>query len=843
MTSLQFSANKNAAKYDFKRALKSTIIPAIFTFLVSVYCFVLSPLSFLLINFRSMKNILDIVSIRKNISLCLTVFSADISDFSGENAGLLFLILGALFALVSFRFVMKKRDVNVFFSSSIDRRTMFKNRVAACLLIMAAALLIPIIVDIIINISILTKAGYIIKYGLLIFAECYVYLLTGFSIMLIAMSYCSTIVESIFFYGSIACAPTAVMYFIHSTGAAFLRGYNYADFPNYSDYGFLQPSLFHYTSIINPLMLGKAFGPFYSMDNNLINFGFHSLYMENADANIEVYSNLFQDYEEASFDYILPLIVWAVIGICFILISRRLFINIKAENAGIHGKKPFVSNLFAVEVIILAFALWVNVFYGTIQSAAAKSSANMILTLAVGAFIMLALYFIILSICKRTIKRKVKELTVPVSVIGVTLVISVILITGGFGFSTYVPDAEDISCAIITASDTNFASGEINSEPSEHSYYGEIFNPESLNAIGPFTEKEDLEALTKINEKLVEKTDNMTRNCVCVYYELKNGKVVSRLYDKTDYDAQYSILSLRDSKAAREELTYLFAGNSKQQPMTDKLKNSTIDIDKVLNYELEKNIYTVFQKGKVWIIDSNNIMTYKNIKNTPEFREALLSDLLSQTYEQRFRSKEQAIGGIYITTLNFDKEGNYYYNDYSTSFGTGYYIYPSMTNTVKYLKSTGEYELFAPQSGEIESISINTVKTIRSENSLQDDSLLSHTASLIRSNSPLQDDSFLSHQFISQNETYSEIAEYDEYYTPDEEYEEYNGFYNIKDYFKNAKTFTDSRQIKELLGKSSIYYFSNNDDFIIMIKYKKAGYVTKIIPANEIPKWVAGQKS
>lgn len=815
MTSHQFSANKSAAEYDFKRAFKSTIVPAIFTFLVSAYYFVLSPLSVLLINYSSIKSILDIEKIRKDIALCLTVFSPDISDSSGESAGILFIILGALFALVSFRFVMKKRDVNVFFSSSVDRRTMFKNRVTACLLIMAAALLVPIIADIIINISILTKAGYIIKYGLLIFAECYVYLLTGFSIMLIAMSYCSTIVESIFFSGSIACAPTAVMYFIHSMGAAFLRGYNYSDFPNYSGYGFLQPSLFHYTSIINPLILGKAFGPFYSMDNNLINFGFHTLNAGNADADIVEYSSLFKGYEEASFDYILPLILWAVIGICFILIARRLFINIKAENAGMHGKRPFATNLFAVEVIILAFALWVSIFYSTSQTVR-STSPNMVFTLTIGILIMLVLYFIILSICKRTIKRRVKELAVPVSAICVTLVISVILITGGLGFSTYVPDADDISCAIISTNDTNFASGEINIEPSDYSYYGDIFYSDNLNTIGPFTEKEDLEALTKINDKLVEKTDNMTGNSVCVYYELKNGRVVSRFYDTTDYDAQYSVLSLRDSKAAHEELTYLFAGDSKQQPITDKLKNSIIDIDNVLNYESEKNIFTVFQKGNVWVVDSNNMTTYKCIKNTPEFRKALLSDLLSQTYEQRFKPDEQAIGGIYITQLKLDNEDDYY-EDYSTVFGTGYYIYPSMTNTIKYLKSTGEYELFAPKPDEIESISINTVKSIRSKN-------------------PWQDDSFLSHQFISQNETYSSIAEYGEEYYDDE-------FYNIKDYFKDAKTFKDSKQIRELLDKSKIYCFADNDDCVIMIKYKKAGYVTKLIPANDVPKWVAGQKS
>ena len=61
----------------------------------------------------------------------------------------------------------------------------------------------------------------------------------------------------------------------------------------------------------------------------------------------------------------------------------------------------------------------------------------------------------------------------------------------------------------------------------------------------------------------------------------------------------------------------------------------------------------------------------------------------------------------------------------------GYYIYPSMTNTINYLKSTGEYKLFASDD-EIEYVSVESCKNI----------------GIIESQTYGWNPSFYSHQFI-----------------------------------------------------------------------------------------------
>lgn len=817
MTSHQFSANKNAAKYDFKSALKSIIAPSIASFLISAYSFVFSPLSqyMMYLDMSSFNR----VKIQKQIALMLVYSNlGEYVDF-GTSLGWVFLFLGAVFAMFGFSFVMRKRTVNVFFSTSVDRRTLYKNRTLAVVLMTALSIAVPIIADIIINVYFIGHFGYVLECAVLLFAQCFVYTLTGFAITAIAAAFCTTIVESAFFAAGIAVMPTAIVYLIDSLCSVFLRGYNHRNLllEYYNSSVFSKPSLFHYTSIINPLIYGKAYKPDYAVSENMINFTYRAASSQpsNIMSDSFYYDSSFvlsrySGYERVSFDYILPIIVWAVISSLMIIIARQLFIKIKAEDAGVHGTKPIASGLFAAECAIVLLALWINNYIGS-------GIVNTVFVTAIGVLIVLISYFVIISICRRTIKHKVKELITPCTVAAAAVVLITVFSSGFFGYSAYVPEAQEIEKAVITTGVTDFTSAEILTEPCTDTFDGDLFYSEIFdNAIGLFTDEDDLKALTDISKRIVEKTDNMTGSSVCICYELKNGKFISRYYDSTDYDVSYSILSLRDSKAAREELTYLLAGEPKDTPITKALESSAIYTDDFFGYEGELDTAQLFNKGFVYIVNSDNISGEKTIKNTPEFRKALLDDLLSQTYEQRFKPEEAAIGGILFSSYDYNGESDL---DILAS-DIGYYIYPSMTNTVNYLKSTGEYELFAAND-EIESVTIESCKNIREE--------------LFKSWSS---DSIFSHLFAAKN--YTPYTYDDIYYDDSYDYDDYD-MYSMPEYFKNGRVIENAEQIDELLAKARIFYFSNDDDCMVMIKYKKAGYVSKLIPANELPQWAALQ--
>ena len=798
MTSHQFSANKHAVGYDFKTALKNIIAPTVLTFLYSIFIFIAQPL-YVFSDYITMNSI-NYVKLRRNIALALT--SADTELFEGW----IFIGLGILFALFSFGFITRKKSVNVFFSSSVDRRTLYKNRVSASLVMMFAAIIIPIIFDVIINIHLVGHAGYVIGCAAALLAECFVYTAAGFAIMSIAITFCNTIIEGTFLCGTILGAPSIAVYLIDTLCRGFLEGYNHQSLSLfYTDENiFVQPSLFRYTSIINPLLLGKAYGAEYRISDNIINFCYR---FSESSGTFGAYSYGYYDsyrgYEKITFDYILPIIIWAVFCCIMLVIARQLFIKLKAENVGIHGTRPVAARMFAAVVSIALFALFAG-GYTDIKK------------IALCLVIMVIVYLVIMSVCKRTVKHKAKELIAPISSAAVICLLIVVFSTGGFGYSTYVPEVDEIDSAIITCDSTNIATNEILFDPSVDGFCGEVFRyyPEN-NILGIFTDSEDLKQFTDINKKLVEKTDNMSGNYVNVYYKLKNGKTVSRYYDETDFDACYSILSLRDSKAVREELTYLLCGNVKDRPLTQKLENTIINSASDFYASDEVGIAQLYAKGKIYIVNADNISTYKEIKNTPQFRKALLDDLLSQSYEDRFKPSETAVGGIFFgNDYAYNTEDDEYL---PASMSIGYYIYPSMTNTINYLKSTGEYKLFASDD-EIEYVSVESCKNI----------------GIIESQTYGWNPSFYSHQFISANQTSDLKTYYDEY---DE------GLKNLTDYFEKSRKLEDKEQISELVKNARIYYYTDNNDYVVLVKYKKAGYVTKLIPASEIPQWMINKSA
>lgn len=457
--------------------------------------------------------------------------------------------------------------------------------------------------------------------------------------------------------------------------------------------------------------------------------------------------------------------------------------------------------------------------YGITNRIAGINISNA-LNIVISMVFVFIIYFIIMAICRRSIKPKLRELIVPVSTIAVSGIMIAVLSTGGLGYSAYIPDVEDIDKAAITTDITNITTCEILSDPYSDSYTDSLFQNTENSAIGPFTDKEDIEKFVEINKDILaqEKSSTVTKG-IYVCYELKNGRIVSRYYDIRSDDIAYKILSLRDSKAEREELEYMLCGDSKNSPFDKKMENSNMDTYGFFANDSESNLEQLFKKGTVYAINCANINSGNKIKNTPELRKALLDDLLSQNYEQRFKPEEAAIGGLLFSNysdMDTDTYAEYNSDVYKTAREQGWYIYPSMVNTVNYLKSTGEYKLFEVQD-EIESVSIASCKSIvtryaKDWNNIYD----------------------ISRQFSSSNQSIESSEINDEYM------EEYYDSYldtSMKNYFKNAKTVEDKKQIDELLSHARIYSQFADNDYIIMIKYKKAGYVSKLIPADEIPQW------
>lgn len=816
MTSQKSSANKISASFDFKRALRSLIIPSIVSFLAASYYFVV-------LIYNSFYQLYDrtdpagfVEKVRKYIALGLTYTGYEPFIYSGNITSIIICLtaicVGVLFAFASYRFLMKKKCVNVYLSLGVDRRTIFKNRTLASMLLMAVTSGVPIIIDIIMNIHFLGDPAYIISHGFYVFIEYYTFMLVGFSMMSIAMLICNNVLEGLVFGAGFILSPTVLLGSLHMLFSVYLRGYGSESF--FSSGVNSGRSLLNHMSIFNPICFGKPFGN-YGLTVNVFSFTYRGV--KHTDGSDVVYGS-YNGYgkEVIPFEYMLPVIIWLAVCAVFIIVARKLFLARKAENAGMYGANNFVNVFIASEISILASA---DVMY-LLGYSQLNVKLNGILNLVIGVLVFIALYFVILSIAKRKIKQS-KRTVIPSAVTACLICITVaVLSAGGFGYSTRVPDFEDVKYATITSNAVD-ASG-----TQSYKYYENYYNPSSdiINSyyvanFALFTEEEDLQKLADVHRALAEKTDNMTGSQVSVTYVLNDGSIMKRTYNDTDYDACYNVLSLTDTNAYRNELKYLMSSEEKYNynGNLSKISDYSYDYDCFfsLNEDTAKNLF--HECDAKLVLPNKDI---KAIENTDALKDAILADRISMTYDQIYKSDEKPIAKILFID---DDWGKAMYIDYddpqyanANSNTISFNLYPSMTYTVNYLKSTGEYDLIT-EDNSLEKFSISSAKVMKCSDVIQkvseENYILSGYASYL----------FEGSVFGIALDAKPQI---EDYYNP------------APLVFEDADKFMDTQQIKTLSEVSTSFGYFSPDDYIVYFENPSGAGYTALLRADKAPEFI-----
>lgn len=818
MTSQKFSANKISASFDFKRALRSLIAPSIVSLLTAIYYFVF----LVYCNFWTFYDRTDhtafVENVRKYIALGLTYTGYEPLLYSGNVTSITICLtaicVGVLFAFSSYRFLMKKKCVNVYLSLGVDRRTIFKNRTVASMLLMAVTSAVPIIIDIIMNIHFLGDPAYIISNGFYVFLEYYTFMLVGFSMMSIAMVICNNVIEGLVFGAGFILSPTVLLGSLHMLFSVYLRGYGAESF--FSSGINSGRSLLNHMSIFNPICFGKPFGN-YGLTVNVFSFTYRGVkHADGSDVAYGSYTNYGK--EVIPFEYMLPVIIWLAVCAVFILVARKLFLARKAENAGMYGANNFVNVFIASEISIFASAIVMYLFgYNQLNV-----KLNGILNLVIGVLVFTALYFVILSIAKRKIKPS-KKTVIPSAVTACLICITVaVLSSGGFGYTTRIPDFEDIKYAKISSNAIEASGNQYCKDADRYIYSnGEVFNCYYDADFALFTDENDLKKLAEVHKNLAETTNNMTGCKVSVSYVLKDGSVMKRTYYDTDYDAYYNILSLTDTDAYRNELKYLMSSEEKD--------NNGGNISKISNGNFDYNCFFYANEGETKQLlhncDAKLVMTdgaIKPIKNTDALKDALLADMLSMTYEEIYNSSEKPMAAVlFIDDIWIEENSQTYSADgtevYDTTSSTvSYNIYPSMTNTINYLKSTGEYDLITEDDA-IEKYEITSAQVMKFSDARQ-----------VLSTENIIDENNISYLFGS---NLYNIFPYGKY--GDE-----GGYNSAAELFKSVDKITDAEKIRALSDVSTTFGYASPDDYIVYFENdKNAGY-TVLIRADEVPDFV-----
>lgn len=808
MTSLKSSANKSAAGYDFKFALKGLIFPAVVSFLLASLTFVARPLFTMSTYAKHTSGKLNLeetlIAIRNTYTSMLT---SQMWDGYGI-LGIFVLCVGVLFALCTFSFLMRKNKINVFLSSPVGRAAMFKNRVLAVILLMGATTVIPLIIDVAINIRVFGNAGYFAWHGVLLFGEYMAYMLAGFSLMSIAMLICNTITEGLFFGAGLIGFPTVALYSFHLFADAFLRGYS-----DTTDITYGLPNILNKLSIVNPLVFGKAFGN-YRIYYNLFAFAFRAKEGTTDLGELDYVASyaMGNGYKWAQMNIIAPFLIWLAISALFIFVAKKLFLCRRVENAGIFSVAKVPTTVIALEIALGTGAI-------AVSGVSSSQDYNVFMTALVGIVFALIAYYITTAIGRRKIKPAKYVNITAVGAAGVMAVFFLILNLGGLGYTTYIPDAKDIDSALISGKFVNASGNECTRFSTMNSSTSKEVAIEGYDdvTIGVFTSAEDISRLIEVNKAVAEKTDDMTGLSVKIVYRLKNGNTVTRRFDTTDYKACFDALSMTDSDAYKDELDFLLSSKRVDEERSD-LGNITSwdgpwsdmhfsDTMGLFSYTDEETVKTVIQDCSAKLI-SDDLTSERIIENTPELKDAILADKLAADYIQKFRPSEKPIGMIiFFDPRNFEyqndstAEGDYEVASFSAT--VRYYIYESMENTISYLKSTGDYEVLAnPKQYDIKSATVISCGDYRE---------------LVKSIG--YDYSFLSYVFDGIYLQYDKSDEIKISFA-----EQIND--NAAD---KAQSVTDADKISELYNESRSFAYASNDDMIAVFTLADGSEIVRLI--------------
>lgn len=817
-------ADKKAALYDFKRSFRVLAVPAIVSLLNALYLFVYQIIHEFL-KYKDANALSYIEDIRKNIAICLTSSSYSLFfEYYGRYetsviTGISAIIIGVLFAFVAYLFLMKKKNVNVFLSLSVDRKTIFKNRTIAAVILMAVTSIIPIAIDVLINIHYIGDAGYILYHGVFLFLEYFTYMLIGFSMMSIAMTICNTAVESLFFGAGFIWAPTAIAVCIQSLCTTFLRGYANTNLLA-NDTISRMKNLLNQTTIFNPVFFSKPFGN-YSTGVSVITFvsrGVKNPTSEYA-VNVKNFDNYGRDI--IPFEYILPIIIWLAASVVLLAISRKILLKRKAENAGLHGVRVFPNAFFAIEVSAISSTFIAYILTNNEMG----NNVNKYLSLFISVIAFALIYYILMCLSKRKIKLNKATIMPGAYLLCTFFVANLLLISGLFGYAEKTPAISDIKYATIESNIGNYTGNESNASGSiQTQYYLDTFSSTDSNILGVFKDKEDLQKFIEVNKDLAKNTNNMKPCAVTITYKLNDGKAFTRSFYDADYNALYNILSLTDTNAYNEELKYLLSSKQKHNILGLDQKYSGV----MYEYVTEENYKAVLHTKNAKLVSADGLKL-NSINNTDALKDAILADRIALSYEDTYNSKEKPLGYVlfldekYYKTNEAISNGEEYDSSYNGYYETlRYYIYPSCKNTIKYLMKTGEYSLLT-EDNSLEKYNITTARVKKYSDILKQNK---ETFRVFQQYNTYIFKRSAENILLNGNETA------DENLSDGESINEFDKIYS------NAPIFTDKKQLKELSAASVIFGYANDDDYVVLFENERGVMYTSLLRKDNIPKFV-----
>lgn len=689
---------QNNFGYAYKTGLRDNALIAVLNaaFLSLFYAFV--PIMYFFVNttmYDQSKNLIKID------------YKKEYAFFFAENMEMYryFIIavligVGLLMGVGTFRFITGKKTVNVYYSLGIKRTRLFTAKYLSGLTLIAASVVLPMLVSLIVNIirlginRYMLLAFFYLTFGMLSLAL-FSYTLTAFVCTLVGTAFegclftCILLVfPEIFFI----CLQRFIQSLVFGSAYGFGFTSEYAretlsqKYSNFNPLRYLSEGLFTFSAAMPD--------------------GRHKSYDTGSE---EVWHN----------PNFLPVIIWLLISVIIFAFAMFFYERRKAEIGGFIGKNKPLNFIGVFLVGIFGFTLIFDLL----------EKKSMAIAIAVGALVFAVIYVILNIVLLRNMKLFVKNLyTLPIQLAIVALVFA-FFATGYFGSSNKIPEVSEIASAKITSVYSTYAELD---RGIYGSYFYEMPLPSGL-PVGLYESEKDIEFVRSINKQIIDagkqnphvmddEYNGVAPTEIRILYTLKDGSTVKRRYYGLTEDVLKQMQKEAETDYYKSVLRKLFKDEYKkvEKPKTDENVSYYygIDSETIKEYNRYRYIETLRKTDDVRLYNQT-LLTETKLNLTPEQHQKLLDCLyndLSNMLSSAVYEPQDTLGMIaFMPIENFEDgdtettDGEYAaYSEQSSyaengvfagtnspeSFaGQRFYITSDMTDTVQFLKDTGYYNV------------------------------------------------------------------------------------------------------------------------------------------------------
>ena len=705
---------KNTFWFSVAHAMKKNFILPLLTFAVSMF--------FYLSNFcwEKIREAKETASIKGQDVLKIMRDAYEVFIFDSEQASYdpLFYIFPALLVVISlllgvllFRFVTNKKTVNVYYSLGIKRADLYTARLLAGVFMMLAAVLIPLAVSLGLNLHYFGSSVMLWRTFLFYAVHSAICVLAGLTISAAVSSCVGTTVEAIGFSAVLAAFPSVVTMCVNYSVPAILNGapdITYYDiYPSSSSYGDMHLDMTDSTifgriiSHINLLMLNRS---------SFIN-----------SSSVEAMTK--EAAKKWAAPSLTPYILWAVLIAAFFVFGLFMFKRRKAEICGFPGRSAVLNFVLCMITSFGAASLIIYFIAYTSQI----SRWIMVALIIAAAFLVFVILDVILHLSFKALKKDWKIGLVHVGLMAAFLLS---LYTGFFGYSSRVPDIQDIESVSISAPNALMGSYKLGRELSgsydSSIHYSERYLKDSYyvcnrsnSVLEGFKDKDDINTVREIHKAMIKAGNLSEMNCdpddyskratgqtIIIKYKLKNGRELIRVYKYVPLANYPTLYTLEDTKnwnnKIKDELLNIDSENVIPIVFSAQMDNR-IAVDEELTAGLARAIYNdISSLSSDKFLSSNakylgSVAFYVNRSQREDYsmyessEYANATSITDEITEEETLSRQETVDGF---ANHKDSTGRYLaLGDYSVVP-----ITEEMTNTISFLKAHGLYEKLSDES-------------------------------------------------------------------------------------------------------------------------------------------------